>query len=222
MPTLANKIHPALKHGGYAATAILPGENRADFEKLHQNLIAELAPVGALEDDIVATIARMVWRKQNLATVRLAEFAGQRRQAIQSEHVAAARKLGPGERYLSAIELETAEREAIVQTAERQARKELGEIYELAEIGKTATVNGLLRDVEVEDRLDAMIDKCLKRLLFLRGLKSLPTASSSAPPQPIAEPQRIPRPTRVARVQAARTNDRSLKARAEVADEITA
>jgi hypothetical protein len=60
MPTLVNKNHPALKHGGYAATAILPVENRADFEKLHQSLIAELAPVGALEDDIVATIARMV------------------------------------------------------------------------------------------------------------------------------------------------------------------
>ena len=90
MPTLGNKIHPALKHGGYAATAILPGENRPDFEKLHQSLIAELAPAGALEDDIVATIARMVWRKQNLATVRLAELAGERRQAIQSERIAAA------------------------------------------------------------------------------------------------------------------------------------
>jgi hypothetical protein len=198
MPTFKN--HPALKHGGYAVTAILPGENRAGFEKLHQNLIAELAPVGALEDDIVATIARMVWRKQNLATVRLAELAGQRRQAIQSEHVAAAlaKRRGLRVSHFSPIELETAEREAAVQTAERQARKELGEIYELAEIGGTATVNGLLRDVGVEDRLDAMIDKCLKRLLFLRGLKSLPTASSSAPSQPIAEPQRIQGPTRAA------------------------
>jgi hypothetical protein len=201
MPTQVNKIHPVLKHGGYAATAILPGENRADFEKLHQNLIAELAPVGALEDDIVATIARMLWRKQNLATVRLAELAGQRRQAIQSEHVAAAldKKRDPMRvSHFRTIELETAEREAAVQTAERQARKELGETYELAVIGETATVNHLLRDVGVEDRLDAMIDKCLKRLLFLRGLKSLPTASSSAPPQPIAEPQRIQGPTEAA------------------------
>jgi hypothetical protein len=90
--------------------------------------------------------------------------------------------------------LEPHEREAAIRAAEAQARKELGEAYELVEVGETATVERLLRDLAVEERLDAMIDKCLKRLLFLKGLQSLPTASSSAPPQP----QRIPRPTRAA------------------------
>ena len=179
MPTPLNKIHPALKHGGYAATAILPGENRADFEKLHQSLIAELAPVGALEDDIVATVARFVWRKQNLATFRIAELARDR-------YWAKLPKVLPRE------EKDPANHEAAIRAAKDEARKELGDIYELVEIGKTATVDRLLQDLEVEERLDAMIDKCLKRLLFLRGLKSLSTASSSAPPQPIPKPQRIP------------------------------
>src|SRR5262245_26434105 len=85
MPTPVNKIHPALKHGGYAAPAILPGVNRADIEKLHQSLIAELAPVGALEDDIVATVARFVWRKQHRATHRTAELARNRYSAIRSK-----------------------------------------------------------------------------------------------------------------------------------------
>jgi hypothetical protein len=79
-----------------------------------------------------------------------------------------------------------------------EERKELGENSGLVEIGDTATVEGLSRDLEIEERLGALIDKCLKRLLFLRGLKGLPTASSSAPPQPIAEPRRIPRTTRAA------------------------
>ena len=35
------KSHPALKHGGYAAMAVLPGERAAEFEKLHQAVIAE-------------------------------------------------------------------------------------------------------------------------------------------------------------------------------------
>ena len=69
------KIPPALKHGGYAASGLLPGEDAAAFEKLHRDLIAEIAPIGVLEEDIVSTMARIIWRKQNLATFRLAKLA---------------------------------------------------------------------------------------------------------------------------------------------------
>jgi len=63
MSVRIKKIHPALKHAGYSATALLPGEDRAAFEKLHHALIAEFTPVGALEEDIVADLARLLWRK---------------------------------------------------------------------------------------------------------------------------------------------------------------
>jgi len=207
MLTQVKKTHPALKHAGYSATTILPGEDSAAFEKRHRELIAELLPNGALEHDVVETIARLVWRKQNLATFRLAELARKHRDAIRYEHVATVdKKYGP-DPMLAILdrgarakrqEAEDAERKAAVETADRQARKDLGETYELAEIGEPTTVDRLLQELGVEERLDAMIDKCLKRLLFLRGLKSLATASSSAPPQPIAEPKRIPGPTRAA------------------------
>ena len=85
-------------------------------------------------------------------------------------------------------------REVIMQATEDQARKDLGASYELVEIGEAATVDRLLQDLAVVERLDAMIDKCLKRLLFLRGLKSLRRVSSS-PPLPSAPPTpRIPGP----------------------------
>jgi hypothetical protein len=199
MPTRFNKVHPALKHGAYSATTVLPGEDSTAFKKLYREVIAEYSPEGILQRDAVDTLARLLWRKQNLVTFRVAELARKHRDAIQSEHIAAAlaendqlslSPLGPV--------LEPHEREAAVRAAEAQARKELGEAYELVEIGETVTVERLLRDLAVEERLDAMIDKCLKRLLFLRGLKSLPTASSSTPPRPIAEPQRMPGPTRAA------------------------
>jgi hypothetical protein len=189
------KRHPALKHGAYSSTAVLPGENQAEFDELYQALIADWAPTGVLQEHTVADIARLYWRKQNLETFLVAELARKHRDAIQSERIAAAlaeqdqlslAPLGPV--------LEPHEREAAIRAAEAQARKELGEAYELVEVGETATVERLLRDLAVEERLDAMIDKCLKRLLFLKGLQSLPTASSSAPPQP----QRIPHPTRAA------------------------
>jgi hypothetical protein len=39
MLTRLNKVHPALKHAGYSATTLLPGEDPAAFEKLHRALI---------------------------------------------------------------------------------------------------------------------------------------------------------------------------------------
>src|SRR5262249_56790999 len=78
------KFHAALKHGAFSATAILPGEDPAALKELHQNIIAELAPVGALEDDIVWTIARLVWRKNNFATLRKGELLLEHESRIQA------------------------------------------------------------------------------------------------------------------------------------------
>ena len=44
----------ALKHAGYSATSILPGESEAEFSKLHADLVREWTPNGVLEDEIVA------------------------------------------------------------------------------------------------------------------------------------------------------------------------
>jgi glycine/D-amino acid oxidase-like deaminating enzyme len=165
----------ALKHGAYSATAVLPGEDEDAFRELHQKIIAELAPVGALEEDLVGTIARLLWRKQNLAILRIIEFARQHGVELRAER--------PFFRMEGLL---------------NQTREELGEDYNLVEIGETATVDRLLEDLQIEERLDATIDKCLKRLLFLRGIKSLLSAASSASPQPVPGPPRIPGPKNVA------------------------
>ena len=79
------KISPALKHGGYSTLRLLPGEDPAAVEKLHKTLVAEFPPNGALEEDIVLTIAHLTWRKQSLGTFHLAELAWERRNAIKEE-----------------------------------------------------------------------------------------------------------------------------------------
>jgi len=43
---------------------VLPGENRAEFEKLHRELVNDFSPSGALENDVVATMAHLLWRKK--------------------------------------------------------------------------------------------------------------------------------------------------------------
>ncbi len=194
MPVQVKKHHPALKHAGYSTMGILPGENPAEFEKLHRDLVAELGPDGVLENDIVATMARLVWRKKNLETFRIAELARGRHAQIMSERVPQDKivypKMPPMMFDPVIEEVDPAARAAALRAAEDQARKELGDAYGLVKISGIASVDQLMKDLEVQDRLDAMIDRCLKRLLFLRGLKSISSASTSTSRERLSGPSK--------------------------------
>jgi hypothetical protein len=179
------KVPPALKHGAYSAITLLPGEDRAAFDKLHSDVIADLAPAGPLEDDIVYTLARYLWRKRNLNTFHIAELARDHCSALQSQ---LRPKSTMGQFNLDGIDSD--EDEAACLAAEDQARRELGDAYQLVEIGKTATLHGLMEELTAEEHLDAMIDRCIKRLLLLKGLKSLPHTSPATPPLRISGPQK--------------------------------
>jgi hypothetical protein len=65
-PSMRTAVAPASAYGTASGTTILPGEDPTAFEKLHRQLIAELSPKGMLGHDVVATIARLVWRTQGL------------------------------------------------------------------------------------------------------------------------------------------------------------
>ena len=180
MAAKMKRLPSALKHGGYSAKNILPGESSSGFKRLHRGIIAELCPDGALEHEIATSITELVWRKQNPSTFRKVKLVKQRYQAILSEYL-------PPEPFESLLVYENNEkprREGGFRAADDQARKELGKDYPLVEKGDTATVEYLMRELEVEERLVAMIDKELKRLLLLRGIKSLPRASASNPSLP--------------------------------------
>jgi hypothetical protein len=171
------KLHPRLTHGCFSTKRLLPGEKEADFEKLHREVITELEPHGVLEKDIVETIAWLIWRKNNMGVFMLAEQC--RRMRVEAIDDACRRRgvdpdgprpevpLDPGEAE------ENAKRYEAVQAGEGEARKKIGpEKFEWIQ-SETATVHGLLTQVELEERLSASIGKHLKQLLMLRGVKSL-------------------------------------------------
>jgi len=164
------KASPALKHGGYSATGLLPGEDRAAFEKLHLELRAEYRPDGPLEEDTVGDIARLLWRKQNLQTFRIADTARKRYLAILSEMV-------PSTPRDDCTPPDPAEVEA-AGDAEARARKELGEYYKFVGMWERATPVQMLADLDVEERLDAKIDKLFRRLVMLKTFKSLSSSKS--------------------------------------------
>ena len=78
-----------------------------------------------------------------------------------------------GQPYINFSRVDRAVLDEFNRAAEAQTRTEFGVAYELVGMYETATVDGLMKELEVRDRLGSMIDRHLKRLLFARGLKSI-------------------------------------------------
>ncbi len=112
----------SLKHGLTAKTVVLPGESKADFDRLHQQLTEEHAPAGALETELVAEIAACLWRLQRARRYESKVLE------TSSFEVFVSNKLGKGFetllRYMGAIERQL--NRAIVRLRETQtARRKL-------------------------------------------------------------------------------------------------
>jgi hypothetical protein len=191
MVTRIKKNAPALKHGGYSAAALLPGENPAALKKLHDALIAELSPAGALEEDIVAGIARLVWRKRHLATFRVVRSIPDEEMTNRADFdpdKAAKEYQAQSEKLWDEIRSRSEDQKPTLQEAMRKYTALAKQDYSIPQeemffrSGEITTMEQLMNVLAIEERLDTMIDRCLKRLLFLRGLKSLVPAKSESPP----------------------------------------
>lgn len=76
------------------------------------------------------------------------------------------------------------ERMAQRQDEENQIRREMGDAaFELARMSHVATTGYLMHELSIIDRIDAMIDRCLKRLLLVRGIKSISPSISEVTKQ---------------------------------------
>jgi hypothetical protein len=184
MAVLVKKYHPALKHGAYSSLAVLPGENFDAFKRLHQALRDELRPDGPLEEDLVETAARLLWRKRNLATFRrVAAAQGFRDKLIQHKLSQCA---GPS--YLPAeIQNQSDLEDQARREGDDVAREELGEVFELVDLGGTATIDGLMAELKILERMDAQIGRTLKRLGQIKCMKPVVELAAS-------EPQTTPSP----------------------------
>jgi hypothetical protein len=170
---IGGRTPPALKHGAFSRTHLLPGENAEEFERLHTQVVDELKPAGALEHDCLDTIARLLWRKQHLHMLDLAQEAASRRdELIKAEYRRRDIDIGQPTELFDGQTEEIAARKAAERDGEAKARKELGTRYDL--IGKPeATEEGMLRRMAIEERLDEMIARYLKRFMIMKGVKTM-------------------------------------------------
>ena len=186
-----DRTPPALKHGAYSATAILPGESQAEFEKLHRDTIAEWTPSGVLENDIVMTITRLLWRKQNLDTLHIAEHARRRcEQSTNGDEKTITVLIRHLDREKDEEQRRTDEENWRIEEEKREARirEKYGDDYKLVELGEATTFDGLRKELDIIERLDSAITRCLKQLLLVRGVKSISPAPSSASSKRISGP----------------------------------
>ena len=186
MPTKRKRVPPALKHGAYSEAVLLPGEDPAEFKALHKGLIADLRPNGRMEEETVLSIARLTWRRQNLARFeagQLSHYVWETLKIVVAEESDDIRKFD--KEIMAAFDKMT--------EASKGARGAKGtrDAVELVEGWKVAVLSRLLKELDVEERLDAMIDRLLKRLLFVRGLKSI--TSSEVMAAPSSAPKSLPR-----------------------------
>jgi hypothetical protein len=63
----------ATQHGILSRHLILPGESRAEFDALLQQLMAEQQPVGTLEQALVERMAVALWRQRRLVAAETAQ-----------------------------------------------------------------------------------------------------------------------------------------------------
>jgi hypothetical protein len=187
MRKISKLVPPALKHGIYSAIGLLPTEDPVEFEKFKLEIFDDYEPAGRSEIIIVEEIAGLQWRLQHLPTYGVAMRARERRSAIYS-------KLPATGWYPTLVGFEPEpesrspeELEALRKSVEKEARTELGPAIELVEIGDVATIEYLEKELGIRERLHGVIARLEKRLLFLRGIKSISPSSATSSPQPLLE-----------------------------------
>jgi hypothetical protein len=184
MLTRAKKVSPALKHGAYSEAVLLPGEDPAEFADLHRGLIAEFTPNGRIEEETVAAIARLIWRRQNLARFEIGQLCNLIAEGLKRAVAQERQNSKEDAELISELEILAAAKRRVAKAEENRKDEARAELFELS---KMATLNRLMKELDVEERLDAMIDRLIKRLLFVRGLKSITSTAATAPPSSTAQ-----------------------------------
>jgi hypothetical protein len=182
MPKLkGNKPPPnALKYGVFAETIILPGEDPKEFEQLHRSLIQEWLPAGPAEHDAVLTLAKCMWRKRRIRHLK---------QAFSSEDAQKLNKL--------ALRC-TLTGENVEETLKQLSDKALGELEEMNErndhnefaywfqaaekfVLHLTSMDALRYELAIEDRIDSMIDRALRRLGQIKAMKEVMAFKGNVP-----------------------------------------
>ena len=200
----------ALKHGAFAEVVILPGEDIKEFQDLHDALVNEWKPEGPTEHDAISSLAKCMWRKRRLVRYRQSEVAKFERKTnaehqrtmnsiedlkkilddansgtqLPKEWIDYFNRYAPREKYnsdsawLSAVGNRINKGLSTLKTKASSAPK-VEKVY--------ANEECVIRELATEERIDAMIDKIIKRLAQTKTLKTIVIGPALATNQPLKQ-----------------------------------
>jgi hypothetical protein len=198
----------AFKHGAFSSILILPWESTAEFAELYDELTAEWQPIGRTEEDAVLSIAKGIWRKRRMQvfldnellerscdpTHRAYDEADMLRllyRLIESEpdkfetwlRGLPAKKADDLQRKFPRKNFESGS--DWVKAVQHEIKSNLLPAAAMPVedlVGPSASVlftdEAIEHDIGVEERLDAMIDRAIKRLVQTKAMKQMLGAST--------------------------------------------
>jgi hypothetical protein len=193
----------ALKHGVFAEMTILPWEDPQEFRHLYAMLVEEWKPVGPTEQDAVLNIAKGIWRKRRMQrflpremercrldpdhpaydpVYALRAFSAAIEENPDDRHAFNALRAGdadhllqkfPRQNYKSTLEWGRAIQEEV--TSVLLPAAEYGNSTEVlvARDASFFSQEVVKNELAVDDRIDAMIDRAVKRLVQAKGMKQV-------------------------------------------------
>jgi ribosomal protein S13 len=193
----------ALKHGAYAESLVLPGESIDDFNLLHRGLIDEWKPTGTSEEDTVLTLAQCFWAKRRVDYFYNREvLGGQYQDEDVIRHVNYIMELLDGAQTAAEAAIQIAHLPADYQTwiAQEVPRSNFQDEKSWIESLKSKLLSYLeahvkfanatrsmpykvnkatfmreltAKKIALDERLDARIDKAIKRLAQIKAIKPI-------------------------------------------------
>ena len=166
-----NVVPNALKHGALSEILILPGEDVQEFEKLKNALFEEYKPSGASEERIIVAIAKAFWQERRLALYQYVRHAragrtpGERRDPHGVDRSIA--------KFLGAPFVPP---EIPPKSAEELLKEEL------LEHSDVLTLEQLQKELDVDAKLQAKIDRLFKRFFQVRAMKGIAGLTLSPAP----------------------------------------
>jgi hypothetical protein len=197
----------ALKHGAFSRFLILPWEGVAKFVKLYVDLIDEWKPVGPTEEDAVLSIAKGLWRKRRMQAFLRNELenhscdpnhvAYNEAEMLRVLYISIETRPDKFETWLRGLPTQKANdlrrkfpREDFqsvsdwVKAVQHEIASNLLPAVSSVEdlVGPSASVlftdKAIEYDIGVEERIDAMIDRAIKRLVQTKAMKQMLGAST--------------------------------------------